>query len=294
MVCFFIAMIFWVFTSLSRNYESVISIPVSYKNIPFTRNLQGELPQNLEFHFKGTGFQLFATHIRKRPDSVIVDIGSQLDKSPKLKLSTIAFRNQFPGEPKAFKVTPEIIAPDLTNRAGKRIPVLFQSKISFRNRYNQLGHTIISPDSVDLSGPDSLLNSITSISTENIIINDVARNVFGSVRLTKTFPPGIVVSNPYVYYYISVEEYTEGTVAIPIDLPVSQRSRVTLIPHSVTVTYMAPVRLFNAIRPTDFKVSTEVPFPDMPQRLELQLKKYPLLLKKVRLEPELVDYLIHE
>ncbi len=287
-------MIFWLFTSLSRDYETVITIPVNYKNIPFTRNFNGELPKDLEFHFKGSGFDLFTTHIRKRPDSINIDISRFIDKSQKFSVSTISLRNQFPGELKAYRVTPEVIAPDLINRSSKRVPVVLLANIDFKNRFGPAGKTIVRPDSIDLAGPDSLLDKVSAVYTDHIVLKDIATNHFAGIKLNNQLPKGVVASQPYVYYYVTVQEYSEGNFNVPIDLPVSQRSRITLLPKTVKVSFLAPLKEFNSLRPSDFKVVTEVPFPQMPQRLELRLEKYPSKLRKVRLEPELADYLIHE
>ena len=292
--CVLLSMVFWLFTSLSRTYETRIGIPVSYRNLPFTQQVQGELPTTLEFHFKGTGFDLFRTHLRNRPDSVIIDVSKALDKEHQFKLSTLTLRNQFPGDTKAFKIVPELIAPNLNQRSSKRVPVHFNAQLSFRNRFGKAGNVILSPDSIDLAGDSAVLEKINFITSESVQLSDIEKNHFGSARLLRNLPKGVTASKDYIYFYIPVQEYTEGTFEIAVELPVSQRNRVTLIPEKVKVSYMAPLIYFKNIKPSDFILTAEIPRSSYPQRLEVKLVKTPPHLGKVKIDPELIDYFIHQ
>lgn len=293
-ICVLLAIVFWVFTSLSRVYETKISIPVSYKNIPFTKNVEGELPSHLDFHFRETGFELTRIHFRNRPDSIEIDVASSMDKKNQLHLATINLRNKFPGDVKAYKITPETIAPDLSQRSSKRIPVNINSEIYFKNRFGSGGKIILKPDSVDVAGDSQLLLSVHKIDTENIILNEVDGNVFGSARLVGNFPKGISISSKYIYYYVPVEEFTEGTFDVPVELPVSQQGRVTLIPPVVKVSYMVPLKYFDRVKSSDFRATTEIPSSVFPDMLEVTLQKTPHYLGKIQIQPNLIDYYIQE
>lgn len=293
-ICVLLSIVFWVFTSLSRVYETRISIPVSYKNIPFTRHVEGELPARLDFHFRGSGFELARTHLRNQPDSISIDVSAAINKQNQLQLATITLKNQFPGDVKAYKITPEIIAPDLSQRSSKRIPVIVNSQITFQNRFGQGGKIIIRPDSVDIAGAADLLSGIHEVKTENIVLNDVAGNYFGSAMLIKTLPKGVTVSSKYVYFYVPVEEFTEGTFDVPVELPMSQRSRVTLFPPVVKVVYMVPLKYFDRVKSSDFRATAEIPSTNFPDMLEVTLQKTPHFLGKIQIQPDLIDYYIQE
>ncbi len=293
-ICVLLSIVFWVFTSLSREYETRISIPVSYRNIPFTRHIEGELPTKLDFHFKGSGFDLARTHLRSQPDSIFIDVSAAIDKKNQLRLTTITLNNQFPGELKAYKITPEIIAPDLSQRSSKRVPVNVISQISFKNRFGQEGKIIVRPDSVDIAGAAELLTGIHQLKTEKIVLNEVAGNYFGSAKLLKGLPKGVTVSSKYVYFYVPVEEYTEGSFDIPVELPMSQRGRVTLFPPTVKVVYMVPLKYFDRVTSSDFRATAEIPASSFPDLLEVKLQKTPYFLGKIQIQPDLIDYYIQE
>ena len=279
---------------MSRVYESTQTIPVSYQNIPFTQYTQGGLPSHLDFHYRGSGFELFMVHTRWRPDSIVVDVKESINENNQLNLPSLNLRNQLPGELKAFRVIPEFISQSFTTRSGKRVPVIAKTSFSFRNRFAQSGRLVLTPDSIDIAGSDEILATINAIQTEVIKIDDIHENVFGSVHLSKELPAGVALSEPYIYYYLTVEEYTEGEFDIPVELPVAQRRRVTLLPPVVKVRFQADLNHFRNIKASDFQVVTMVPLPDQPAQLTVELKRHPANIKKIRLEPRVIDYLLSE
>ena len=76
MLCVLLSMVFWIFTSLSHDYETHIRVPVSYQNIPFTKYFDSDLPKELDLYFKGSGFKLSRVHFRNNTDSIKVDVAA--------------------------------------------------------------------------------------------------------------------------------------------------------------------------------------------------------------------------
>lgn len=292
--CLLLAIVFWVFTSLSRNYETSIVIPISYRNIPFSHHSDNNLPKLLEFRFSGSGFELFRVHLRDAPDSISIDVGKLLNGSKNRDFQTIKLRNQFPGEHVANKLVPEIISFSFTPRDLKKVPVKINHTIHFQQQFGQAGEIILRPDSIELSGPQHLLDKITSIETQPVNLKNLKTPSFGSVFIVKEQLAGISASADYVYYYVPVEQYTEGMIELPVELPVSQRSRITLFPNKVKVSFQVSIMRYRQISESDFQVVAEVPFPEVPNHLTLKLKRYPYGLHQIRLQPETVDYLISE
>lgn len=293
-VCIILSAIFWVFTSLSRQYETRISFPVSYRNIPFSHFSNNNLPSHINFHFKGSGFELFRVHLRKRPDSIQVDVARLLGTLKAMDFPTITLRNQFPGDQKAYRTSPETIPLSFTPRNVKRVPVVAVYNVTFKNQFGQQGNLILRPDSVDLSGPADLISKVNSVSTRPIQLKNVSKSTFQGIQINTEGLKGISLSQPYVYYYLPVEQYTEGILELPVELPVSQRSRVTLFPPKVKISFLVAINNFKNVGPGDFQVIAEVPFPEIPSELNVKLKRFPRGIHGVKIQPETVNYLIKE
>lgn len=294
LLCVTLAAVFWVFTSLSREYETSITIPVNYKNIPFTKYFDSELPKELEYHFRGTGFRLTGIYFRKHPDSIIVDVSAYSDKKKQLQFQTIALKNQFPGDLKPYKITPETIAAGLSSRLSKKVPIRLIGQITYRPRFEATSVTRIQPDSLELAGPSEILELVNEVKTVNLILSDVAGSQSGTIKLDSTSFRGLASSISKVKYNLRVEEFTEGIMEVRVGLPVSQRNRVLTIPSTVRITFIASLSVFPMIKNSDFRVETELPSRELPSRLPVKIKKQPVSVRVLRIEPEFLDYLVQK
>lgn len=290
--CVIVSMAFWFTTSMSRYYETIITIPLSYRNLPITKHIESDLPPDLNFYFKGTGFELFGLELRQRPDSIVVDLSASVDRFGRIRLPSDSLRKQFKSELKAYKVTPDLITPDLSIRKGKRVPVVLEAKISYRDRFRLKGRIVLRPDSVDIAGPEELLSKIKYITTEKITLSDIHKDYFGGVNLSKNLPEGVQLSPPYIHYLIPVSEYTEGIVELPVELPISLQSKITLIPSKVKISYQVELSRYNQITPEDFLAYTDISLANLPSAVEIKLKRMPHGIVNVRISPQFVDYLI--
>lgn len=294
LLCFFLATIFWVFTSLSKDYETQITIPVIYKNIPFTKYFDSELPKELEFHFKGSGFKLAGVHFRKRPDSIEIDVLAHSNNMQQLKFQTINLKNQFPGDYLPYRITPENISAGFNSRLSKKVPVKLVGQISYGNRFEATGSTKLVPDSVELAGSGAFLNKVSEVKTQKLKLSNVSGRQTGVIDLDSTSFPGLASSTSKIEYDLPVEEFTEGVMYVDVDLPFSQKNRVLLLPGKVKVTFIASLSEFPTIKNTDFHLETLVPNNSTPGKLAVKIKKQPLSVRVLKIEPEFLDYLVQK
>ncbi len=294
LVCFLLSVVFWVFTSLSKEYETQIRIPVKYRNIPFTKYFDSTLPTHVDFLFRSTGFRLTGVHLRDRPDSVIIDVATLPKNQSGLNFQTIALRDQWDGDLKPYKVIPESIKAGFNFRKSRKVPIRLISEITYRQRFEPIGNITLEPDSVDIAGPENILSKTNEIKTMPLIINDVFTIKQGELDLDKTSYSGLAGSVSKVHYHLSVEEYTEGMVEVPIRLPVSQRSNITLLPNTAKITYTAPLSFFSQIKKDDFSLVTELPASGQPAKLPVRLHTQPDKARILSIDPEFIDYLINK
>lgn len=294
MVCLVIATVFWVFTSLSRIYETILSLPVQYRNLPFARYPDRGLPTAIDFHFKGTGFELARLNLRNIPDSIIVDLAAFSGYPVSIQASTLALRDQLPGDLKAIRVSPDQLSASFIQRLSKKVPVILEQRLSFSSRFALTTRPILRPDSIEIAGQPDVLSRINAVHTQTLTLTDIRKSLFGAAVIDTGRTKGVSLSKDFVFYYLPVSEYTEGIVEIPVELPVAQRSRITLLPEKVRISYLAPLQRFPNIRPSDFRVSAQVPFPEPPAALGVTVTSVPYGVREVKVNPPIVDYLVHE
>lgn len=110
-----------------------------------------------------------------------------------------------------------------------------------RRQFMQVGPTKLSRDSIDIKAPQSILDTLSCISTESLSLEDLRTPKSGMVDLI--FPKAVVSTISKVEYTVDVAGYTEIEFVLPIfidNLPDSLRS--VLVPSQVVVLTHVPLR----------------------------------------------------
>lgn len=290
MVCLALAALFWLLNSLSRNFETTLTRPLTYHHLPFSSDLNQGLPKEVIFHFRGSGFSLFHLHFRDQPDSIIVDLNGQVDG----RTDVATLSRQLITDLKPVSVEPQIILPGLTYKNQKTVPVRVTSNLQYRSRFAGAGPMILKPDSITISGPAGDLDKVSEVKTESIQLSDIHQHMFGSVYIKKDLPYSVSLSHLYVYYYLAVEEFTEGVFSIPVELPPSQKGRINLMPPVVQVRFTVELKQYPKIKPSDFRVTATVPLELMPSSVNVEITRQPKGITNVRVEPSTLNYLVKE
>jgi hypothetical protein len=232
--------------------------------------------------------------LKSKPDSISIDVGTQSKNGRSFAINPLTLSTQLQTELKPYRSVPDIIESGLLTKNRKKIPVKVISDIQYRQRFSATSPLVVIPDSITISGPPEIIAPFNEIRTLPLQLKDVHQEFFSSIRLEKSLPRGVTFSDQYVYCYLQVEEFTEGEFEIPVELPPSQRSKVTLVPSNVRVRFTADLSTFSKIRSTDFQAYTSVPFPETPTLLQVQLKRSPKGAENVVMEPQMINYLIKE
>lgn len=116
-----------------------------------------------------------------------------------------------------------------------------QIEVECRRQFMQVGPVKLSRDSVEIKAPQVILDTLPSIATEHISLEDLRAPKSGMVDLI--LPRAVVSSVSKVEYTVDVAGYTEIEFTLPIfidNLPDSLRS--VLAPSQVTVVTHVPLR----------------------------------------------------
>ena len=171
----FLAATFWFIRSLGEEYESSIDYPVRYINFPENKVLVGEVPYKLHLTVRAKGFSIFRSKLN-------------LDLVP-LRFNVSSFSLNSKGVDNFFVVTETVkdvlsaelkdmtildIKPDtlffkLTGIAVKKVPVkpvLALHNKFFQQQFMLNGKIELNPDSIIISGPAIMVDSINHVNTE--------------------------------------------------------------------------------------------------------------------------------
>ncbi|WP_433991440.1 CdaR family protein [Kordia algicida OT-1] len=169
-------------------------------------------------------------------------------------------------------------------------------ELAFEKGYNLYDSLQVQPKTIEVSGPEDVIDSLKVVYTEIRQVEDISKDINLELKLLKNDSlKRLKFSQPTVKAVAKVDKFTEGKLDIPIrvqNLP--QGYSIKLFPKEVTITYTANVTDFNKITASDFAIycdykdieKTEASF------LIPKLVKFPKTAKTYRIENTKINFLI--
>ena len=154
----------------------------------------------------------------------------------------------------------------------------------------------VEPDSVNVFAPAAILDTMHSVYSEELILEDEHESLVQRIPLRKQ---KLLKYDPeQVSLIVGVGYYTEKTVRVPVvglNFPAEKKLRT--FPAEVSVTFRVESGRFHQVASKDFVLATtyeELLMNTGESKLQLHLKTVPEGVSDVRISPSEVDYLIEQ
>ena len=238
-----IAISLWFIVNLNRDFNVTLQIPIELTNIPDDRIVSSSVPENARVNVTGEGWNLISLY--NNPPRILLNA----DESQSLNISE-QIRNQIGAfnDINILQVNPGTLTVETEERATKRVPVANQVNINLREQYGFLNEPVVIPDSITITGAQSVIEEITSWPTQQIHLTNINRTIQRTIPLVTSDTP-IQIIPAEIELQVDVAEFTETEVRIPIrtrNLP-SGRA-VTYNPSSIVVRFDVPIDQFSGVQ----------------------------------------------
>ncbi len=292
--CLFIAAMLWMFTALSANYTSQINLEVNYDNLPDDKVFSKALPNDLRLIVNGKGWELLYYGLTRIKPSVDIDF-SQYQRRNFILTSRLRdeIKSQLQGSMVVLDVFPDTI-PILTEPSlTRRLPISPNTKLNFAAHHALGGSIRVSPDSVTVTGPRSLVRGLKSIRTQLIERTDMKK---AETVSAKFIIPGsnVRISPSMAELEIPVFPLTEDYREVDVEVVNSPIVGLQIIPQRVKVTYQVAVNKFDQVDQALFKAIVNGQEADTAGtgQLKVTIVSRPEGTYNLRIEPETVSFLL--
>lgn len=253
LICMGIALLFWIFIKLSQDYSATKAIQFEIL-IPQDKTLVELPPRDMKIEMRGSGWDLLYDFFLASVVDLEYDLRDQssLSRSRNQLLSDI--RNQLYSKGLEIRsLNYEGVSFSLDDKISKKIPVRLQADLSYAPGFQPEAPYQLLPDSVVLSGPASLLDSLSYWKTDSVYLSDISVDLTKEIPLQK-FGPSVMISPPRVNLIVQVEQYTENTLFVPLSIRNAPDSILRIFPKNVSVNYIVGLSSFNNIYAEDFTI----------------------------------------
>ncbi len=246
----------WFSVTMSEQYQVSIAAPLEIDRVPEGRALRAPVPPALQLRLRGSGWQLasllWTSNLTVRfPAQLFHGTHRAITRSDVAEI--VAAR---PGIQLA-DMTPESVYVDLERRAKKTVPIALDCQVSFKDGYGQVGPTVITPESVTVSGAESVVRSLDAWNTVHGDFENVRTPVEADLPLAPSLTYRLVLSVARVHLRLDVEPFAEKTLSglavEPVAVPPNRE--LILIPPKIDIVARGGIKELSSLAPGDFHVT---------------------------------------
>lgn len=233
-VSLILAICLWFMVNLSMDYNLNIDLPVEAVSMPEGRALVEELPQSATVSLSGEGWKLISVY--NNPPAVEINVSeSEVNLYEQVQQQLNVLSNI-----SVQKVQPIVLTLDLEPRVSKKVPVQPVIDVSFDNQFGFKEIPSVEPDSITISGAESLMGEIDSWPTDTLQVQSMSDNFTQEVSLKSSRL--ISLSHSDVQLNGEIVQFTEGESKVDLNTRNFPSGRsISYSPSTITVKYRVPI-----------------------------------------------------
>ena len=294
LICLGFAFVFWLLVKFSKDYTVVREVQLSYE-LPQGKAFASSPPQTVIVNLKAQGWFFLITSISGKeyhlpyrvPDRSIFGLTSakvrsdleDLVNNKEVEITNLLFDG--------FRIV-------LEERLEKQIPLVAQYALEMQEEYNLVEQVKLFPDSVWVSGPQSVIEPIQFWLTDSLILNDLDQTYTGQLPI-RSAEEGLQVSPASVQVTVPVERFTEKSIFVPVEIVNPPPDSIRLFPDKALVKCVLGLGNYNSLRAEDFRLVADLQKSRLQEgknSVTLELLEAPAYLHSVSLSPQAIEFFV--
>lgn len=302
LICVVIATILWFLNALNKDYTAVISYPVKYVNLPQGKHLTAELPTTLSLEVRAKGFALlghsistsflpitfnvntYSNHLLEKEDVFEYTVNTNEIKD---KIS-----NQLNTEIKLLDISPTTIEFKFAQSITKMVAIRPVVNYTLKRQYI-LNKITATPDSIPVSGPANIMDTLQYVPTLPIVLKELGKSVTREADLADV--SGCTFDDTPVKLDLEVEQFTEARKTVRLEaVNVPDSLYLRLFPDNINLTYDVGLSNYDKISNSDFRFYVDYKQTVLSSLLDIKVGKVPPYIKNLVYTPQKVEYILEK
>lgn len=291
----FFAVIIWFFVQFSKQYNEVVNIPVKYINVPPDKLLVNN-PDHIKLRMEENGFRI--AWFSLFPPTLYVDITKTVEENGRLLYIVDENRNEILSQLNIdfedSRLVKDALVINFQQRQQKKLPVISKIETAYAAGYGAAEGLRLEPDSIRVSGPDNLLDTLSRLYTMPLKLRKISQDLSGSVGIDTSAFQNLTLYRQEVNYSVDVEKFTEGKVRVPIELiNVPENLNVVIFPKETLLFYQVNLKDYSKVTASDFRVVADFSqLRDNQDFLLPEVVKQPPFTTNLRLNEKKIQFII--
>ena len=295
-----ISVFIWFLNALSKNYTTEIDFPIAYENFPEDRVFVGGLPEQLHLRVNAHGYAILRYQVFRRPVPINFNVSAIPFSRPggdsaRTFTLTRYLRDQvsmqLPAELQLLEIKPDTLFFHFARSASRYIPVRPDLVFEIDRQFTIRDGIGLEPDSVLVTGPDVILDTLRFIPTERVELGLLNKDYSDRIRLKQI--PDLQYDRSRVVCSIGLERFTEVQLTLPIQV-LNLPDTISLQTFPSRVRFTCNVGLSKYERVNGNLIRAVVDYNQIGEgsrQASVQIQNIPVFLLGYEYYPKTVEYL---
>lgn len=302
-ICLLLATLFWFLNAFTKNYDTLLIVPLKYVNMPKNKAIINELPRQISIEVSTYGFYLLTHKISEKQDTVEISgelIQERTGANPKHYIQTRSlldkFTEQLGSGVRVKNILTDTIYFDFDRILSRKVPVKPNVTYDFEKQHLLAGTVTVKPPMVKISGPAAIIDTIKLLYTEFAEFHNLNKTMTADLgfSLAKEYK-NITINPEVVSIKIPVDKFTESSLTVPVVVEnVPRKQSVKTFPDKVNITFVVAFSQFEKVSPELFIATIDYNeiIKDKKSKIKVKISKSPDFVTVTKVIPEKVEYIV--
>jgi hypothetical protein len=287
---------FWISTKLSNNYQIEQTFKIVWSDIPKNIILSNN-QSKVDLSITASGIEILWYRLFK--NKIIISLKeTNFSSQPAqvlLEKKQYVFQQQLFLKTQLNQIKTDVIFLEFSLLNSRKIIIVPQTSIKYRPGYLSDSSLRVIPDSIWVTGPQSILDTLSKISTLSFVSNDTTVDI--REKLILEVKEGLQYEINQIQIEMPISRYSEKEFTINLEtINLPNKVRMKFFPPKVKLRVTMPLILLNGIKETDFGLAVDYGLikKNPSKKPLILLTKKPPKTKNIVWEPKFVNYLIRK
>ncbi|AFH49092.1 Hypothetical protein IALB_1382 [Ignavibacterium album JCM 16511] len=240
----------WVSIALSDEYYSTYKLPIAVIDLPSGYTVGNNLPESITVRLKGDGWKLMSFELGST-EYFYVSVKGDSGVITANLLANVENNPWFAAGINILDITPKNIRLVVEPIAEKKLKIIPELNLDFKEGYSLATKVLVEPDSVLFRGPASVIKQMETYSTKKISLKNLDQKT--SVLAELQDLRGFETDQKFVNIILDVQRIVENSInEIPVNVINKPTNvEVILIPNTISCTFRGGVNILGKISVND-------------------------------------------
>ncbi|MBP8792749.1 MAG: hypothetical protein KBH29_06180 [Lutibacter sp.] len=297
----FLTSIIWFLIAFSKRYNASTEAKVNFYNAPNDQLFLSSSVSTMKVLVNASGFNILKYRIN--PPKISFDLKKSVKKDTQFYIVSNTQLNEvktsLSKESTLLKFLTDTIFVEFSKNISKKVPIISGLKINFKLGYNLIEDLRITPDSIKISGPKRVIDSIFEVSTTKKEINDIYEDVIEELYIKlPSKAKNVFITNEKITIEGKVDKFTEGTFVLPVTIVNKPEGiKIAPFPKEIEVVYQSALSHFSKIKKNDITIVfdySQYQRDSLVRYLTPIVKEKSSLISSLKINPTQIEFLIQK